>query len=1469
VRRKILKEKAKAEGLLPVDGEIEEVPLDGNCLFTAMALQLFGSVEKHLELRRLAVDYGIARAGDAEIPEMRRELNMDATTTESTVLAAYKTEYFKETTYGGVMEADSIGKLYNVSVEIYTPMPTSISGDVLPEVLGADALGATGTVRLWYYGMQGGADPTQNVRHYDAIRMPGTTWPLVPPSPIELVDGLLKGPQDAVKLNLSSPAAWDIRAKLVAGPAVKAAADVRGFQQVYVMSDIHADFSKFIRMLVDAGLVRIGDGVDTYTNPAAALGSATWIAPPGTGLFVLGDLVDGRRVASIPFPYAEFFLHALLFNLRIQAATTGSTVRFTVGNHDLHTVLLGAGGGLEEYISDRHLSIFEGDRAAQLAARRAFLRPFYEACPLFHIELTATDGGIEIAGVHASLHDSAGGSAVEFLRAASEELSHMGAGLYATGATVKGLAATSTSSPAPLWSRLYAEQNSCSKIEAAGMPRMTVVGHCPTNASRQPRIQELMAADAYDQCDKGSGGMGCVVLDCSGEDVGPRLAFVDTALSQAFRAADNKARFVEMLLLRHKQGLSTEKRWLNEIVRIQVGAGAPATEQPVWSAEPAGGAAAAEEGKTIANGLATRFAAMLLLAALHAARKPVDPAQAKADGRAAWATAKPALEALVAGWGPRLAGLTAHPPPELATLQADIAAFQAEIGTVDATITTQEDYASWPPLVAGLQATGVALGGRVDAAEATSARLAEIEGLNDLADLARQIEAATNPAEKAALFARYKTMALEQMAAHIKDSRYKTPEPRAATAAEYSIRATAATEYTAIRAENEGLVRYLKEELQKDVRAAIAKAIGIQNQLKKLPESFNIASTPVLTARFNRDVREVATRVINENKIELAKERYTNLATKTIKELAPLPGTALTSMEPTLRSVQTEIEKLRGWKDIVLRFMKIQKDATTLLGNVQLKDEDAQQDLREIATRYQGVLTSTNILKGFARPRDSTVESDIARIAEIKASLGIAPEDDIPVGHTAGDTWFLNLFDPAEADPSGCTDVAFPVRGCNARRLKQEVEDIAPNYFAKDLLASRKAYDPEVKKYIAMSAVLREELDALTDAATAAAYYDPLITAAAEKPSEAKRLLDRKVEALEAIAGGEELLTAFKAKIAEPIRQAFPDREVKVAGSVPGTYRTFPVINPYRGLSYRLDSSTKFEGDGSSDRDPSGGLVGANARLLQAVAPDNWIADTVAATALLESLWFCGQNPELAADSRCFPAKLLGELREHDAVAKARAQGADYIATLVSKGLDPLYRGIKDPSGAKIPAWSFPAIEITAADEEAARKVVGDRTALGARYGEYKRKIKQQMDEIRRASEIPAKIEGLIASATGDPEKLRDLQAFLASATEKKEVLDREAADLKTAWTAMDAAWGRADAAETEKQMIEADRSLGNLAPILEALRDVDVNADRRAKTVVVRAAEATGTAIRAAASAVLTKGFGAPLRATALGAAS
>lgn len=379
------------------------------------------------------------------------------------------------------------------------------------------------------------------------------------------------------------------------------------YTDVYITSDIHADLEKFDSLLMNSGIVYRAPWTAELgiTREAHMICNTEWVVNQ-TIIIIVGDVVDGRRGNdALEIPDAkgdiELLLHMYLYNIRIKANSFESELRFTVGNHDFHTVI----EDLTSYPQFYELHVHRSAKAffVNREGRRACLFPFYQCCP--YLLLTLSD---EIACVHGGFVGYSGAGTFQdntaFITTAQRRIDRAGGDFYAlTDAQLieLGTASDTVNSASgyevsPLWSRWYAytsEGGVCSHINRPQNPyKLTVVGHCQTGNSLYRSCcadgegghgQAILARPEYTRhnCDRG----GCVLLGCRDPDGIPRLAFVDIAMSRAFNPALTLQVRAELLHLKNNNALNEEQRFYNVIERLNAGnAGA---SELVWTADPA------------------------------------------------------------------------------------------------------------------------------------------------------------------------------------------------------------------------------------------------------------------------------------------------------------------------------------------------------------------------------------------------------------------------------------------------------------------------------------------------------------------------------------------------------------------------------------------------------------------------------------------------------------------------------------------------------------------------------------------------------------------------------------------------------------------------------------------------------------------------------------------------------------------
>jgi hypothetical protein len=344
----------------------------------------------------------------------------------------------------------------------------------------------------------------------------------------------------------------------------------RDFGTVIVTSDVHADLRKMVQLLVDTKLVAIvGEPGDIYED----VWNVEWIA--GDTLFViLGDLVDGkrgRRTVTDPRGSYELLIHVLLFNLRIRARELGSDVLFTIGNHDMFSVMLPTYvRKWPMYTADTHLAfapepVHEPDEVAEPATaweqRAAMLELFYLCSPYLLIRLGSVllmHGGLLGAdprpqGVTGSCIFDATERAQSAIRTAMVRSNDIGMGTRGVKRALRRYMARTRKRCRDniIEARGYgvhSEEHICAAEETTGLAddgvELVVAGHCLTHNTEHVRGAECKA-DKH-----GDSKVGCVVyFQCNG---GPTIALVDVALSECFRSrgSENASRLVQVLKLR-------------------------------------------------------------------------------------------------------------------------------------------------------------------------------------------------------------------------------------------------------------------------------------------------------------------------------------------------------------------------------------------------------------------------------------------------------------------------------------------------------------------------------------------------------------------------------------------------------------------------------------------------------------------------------------------------------------------------------------------------------------------------------------------------------------------------------------------------------------------------------------------------------------------------------------------------------
>jgi len=289
----------------------------------------------------------------------------------------------------------------------------------------------------------------------------------------------------------------------------------------------------------------------------------------------------------------------LIYNLRIKANSKNSEILFTIGNHDYYTVINGKNfdnGYINDYIHDNVDNFFSSNGLDNWSNRRVdILIPFYKLSPYLYLHLVDDKIVFTHAGLIALNKTDNKLYPIEL-----DKLNQIQNRINREG--IELLIGDKWAEENPnlynvILTREYAEygvndegnenkilrDNICNTITNAGL-NLLVVGHCPTiiNGIRERiELDKIINENGiYKNCDIGNylnddSTKGCLFIDCKDNNGIPRLIFIDTGSSLAFRSTSksnditkqyehieqNKLRGVEILKLAHSDTIPSPRHF--------------------------------------------------------------------------------------------------------------------------------------------------------------------------------------------------------------------------------------------------------------------------------------------------------------------------------------------------------------------------------------------------------------------------------------------------------------------------------------------------------------------------------------------------------------------------------------------------------------------------------------------------------------------------------------------------------------------------------------------------------------------------------------------------------------------------------------------------------------------------------------------------------------------------------------------
>jgi hypothetical protein len=219
-----------------------------------------------------------------------------------------------------------------------------------------------------------------------------------------------------------------------------------------------------------------------------------------------------------------------------------------------------------------------------------------------------------------------------------------------------------------------------------------------------------------------------------------------------------------------------------------------------------------------------------------------------------------------------------------------------------------------------------------------------------------------------------------------------------------------------------------------------------------------------------------------------------------------------------------------------------------------------------------------------------------------------------------------------------------------------------------------------------------------------------------------------------------------KATLQQKMDKKYANRDVLIEGE-DGVVKSFKVVNPYRALAFREETGVSFADPAGSGKTPEQReILRQNAEVLKAIAPAEIINDNPYAIALLEALWFCGTSHSMSENPRCFPARVLAELREYNE-AKKQDRGAlaakvfleDKSWPTVKLMIDFLKKGTPTYAAAPITTrrkvlFQQKLQETRKAEEETRKKAAEEKAAKEQAEKEAKQKAKEVEEAAKKAA---------------------------------------------------------------------------------------------------------------------------------------
>ena len=305
-------------------------------------------------------------------------------------------------------------------------------------------------------------------------------------------------------------------------------------KKIYVLSDIHSDFPRFIQLLYNSNIIRFNkDIIDQDYFHSLDILYDFEIIDKNFILIIAGDIINGKRpeyyiqTDTITGDY-ELRLFIFLTNFKLKSNHYASDVYWTLGNHEYFS-LINKTENMNRFRCDKCLDFYKNDKN-----RIKILLCFLLVCPYYFLILYHEKLNRYIFICHAGLNNS-----TDLL----QYIDHEPENLYKkVNKNILYNKSYSNDLDNYNYNELSLNTKIC-KIAKKYKYDMMIYGHCTINI-----VNSLYNKKKYIE---GCKDKKCILAVCGDKNIGAQIIFVDIGLSK-FHSYDDRS-FHEYLFFEYNE----------------------------------------------------------------------------------------------------------------------------------------------------------------------------------------------------------------------------------------------------------------------------------------------------------------------------------------------------------------------------------------------------------------------------------------------------------------------------------------------------------------------------------------------------------------------------------------------------------------------------------------------------------------------------------------------------------------------------------------------------------------------------------------------------------------------------------------------------------------------------------------------------------------------------------------------------